>query len=66
MGRRTVNWGNVERSLRDLTKIYNPQRKDVKKFVNSFVVKYKVDNGFKDELVKIVLDELDKMGASKK
>jgi hypothetical protein len=65
MGRGTVNWGNIERSLRDLTKIYNPQRKDVRKFVNSFVVKYRVDNGFKDDLVKIVLDELDKTEASK-
>jgi len=58
MEKRTINFGEVVQSIKELTHIYKPTEKGVDKFVKDFVRKYNVHKGFEDELKTIVLNEL--------
>jgi hypothetical protein len=59
----TVNYGEVRKSIRELTRIYNP--KNPERFVKQFIEKYKVQKGIENELLADVRDELNKMQLSK-
>jgi hypothetical protein len=58
----TVNFGEVRKSIRELTRIYKP--KNPERFIQVFIRKYKVQKGFEKELLADVLDELNKMKLS--
>jgi hypothetical protein len=55
----TVNYGEVRKSIRDLTRTYKP--KDPVKFVKEFVKRYNIQKGFEKELLAEVQDELMKL-----
>jgi hypothetical protein len=56
---KTVNYGEVRKSIRELTRIYKP--KNPERFVKQFIAKYNVQRGYEKELQNDVLDELSKM-----
>lgn len=60
---KTVNYGEVRKSVRELARIYKP--KNPERFVKQFIEKYKVQKGFENELLADVRDELNKMQLSK-
>jgi hypothetical protein len=60
----TANFGLVEDSVRDLTRIYKPSNPDL--FVKEYIRKYRIPKGNEVKLKSFVLDELKKMKAADK
>ena len=52
-----INW-EVERSIRDLAKIYKPTPAEVPAFVERFIRKYKIPKGHERRLRNAVRDEM--------
>lgn len=59
MSKKALHYNEVTQSIRDLTRIYKPDREMARSFVTWFVKKYNVQGGFEKELLAIVLEEID-------
>jgi len=57
----TYEFGEIKKSIQDLTRIYKPKPENVDQFVIRFIKKYHIARGYRSELIKIVLEELENL-----
>lgn len=61
----TVEFGQVERSIRDLTRIEKLTPENARVFVSKFAKKYSIPRGNESKLLGYCLDEIKKMNSDK-
>ncbi|KIL35138.1 hypothetical protein SD71_16025 [Cohnella kolymensis] len=56
-----IKIGEVEQSIKDLTRIYKPKLEGVDRFVRRYVLKYRIPAGYEKRLKNLVIAELTAM-----